>query len=917
MFRELVMSGTQETNINAGTQDHDSDSEVDEQVIVVPSFPSNRFAGPSSSNGPSIMERNADYAEELAKLQRQEYEAKDAAARYGYLFSQATAEILCQAEAEIRDQGVSAVKDPAGVDSAVKDPAGDVSDGSPSAGSDPAGGNPADSSQPAGSFEPAEESNPAVSSSVSADFIHVYADESTLPPGQQLGSSENTTRFSVPSDVCMDQISSGIFTSSSSINQQVWKLVPLPAGKHAIGTKWILKNKRDARGIVVRNKARLVAQGHRQEEGIDYDELDRWLKASVWTQQAPRPVCKIVLLFLLQTQLQRGTIDKTPSIKKDSGYNLVQGNPLQVDAISGKVTLMAVQIINYVATSSTEAEYVAAASCCAQVLWIQNQLLDYGFNFMNTKIFIDNQSTICIVKNPVFHQRTKHIEIRHHFIRDANEKNLIQVLKIHTDDNVADLLTKAFDGPRFAYLSILLLVVILPAASLVSAGSSMFLLVVILPAASLVSAGSSMFLLVVILPAASLVSAGSSMFLLVVILPAEPMDYAADSVNMLVGILLLVDPFLLIGCMFLLTAGFLLLDDSFLLAEYIPAAGVVYAVITSIHAAGLISAGGIMFLLADLFLLVVTSFYCAQLNIAGWLVYATSHLVSAGTIVRPNATGSHDLVATIDGREVVVTESLIRAQLQLDDANGIFDMQIDDIFAGMGAIGYPPVETLLKWAGEEIPLSPPMLAIAAAGDAADEPNAAANEAAGSTAEAHPAPHSPPFSPVRESTPERQPETEWVVPNPVSPGTDWRPWPSVPAPRPPTPPAQTLSFEEPLVFGPVPKPAGYVDPDTIDPIIFGPPPRPYDFVDPALEEPVIFGPLPRPANYKRLEELTVIISIPWKMIPFLVDSMKRHLLGLMMLLPPQPMLLGGQRTRTSNKVYLQRFDSDGTERLIGN
>ncbi|GKG50846.1 hypothetical protein Tco_0538970, partial [Tanacetum coccineum] len=54
--------------------------------------------------------------------------------------------------------------------------------------------------------------------------------------------------------------------------------------------------------------------------------------------------------------------------------------------------------------------------------------------------------------------------------------------------------------------------------------------------------------------------------------------------------------------------------------------------------------------------------------------------------------------------------------------------------------------------------------------------------------------------------ERQPETEWVVPNPVSPGTDWRPWPSVPAPRPPTPPAQTLNFEEPLVFGPVPKPA---------------------------------------------------------------------------------------------------------------
>lgn len=104
------------------------------------------------------------------------------------------------------------------------------------------------------------------------------------------------------------------------------------------------------------------------------------------------------------------------------------------------------------ANSTTEAEYVAAANCCGQVLWIQNQLLDYGFNFMNTRIYIDNQSTISIVKNPVFHQRTKHIEIRHHFKRDANEKHLIHVLKIHTDDNVADLLTKAFDGPRFNHL---------------------------------------------------------------------------------------------------------------------------------------------------------------------------------------------------------------------------------------------------------------------------------------------------------------------------------------------------------------------------------------------------------------------------------------------------------------------------------
>ncbi|GJW92515.1 hypothetical protein Tco_0170068 [Tanacetum coccineum] len=104
------------------------------------------------------------------------------------------------------------------------------------------------------------------------------------------------------------------------------------------------------------------------------------------------------------------------------------------------------------ANFNTEAEYVTAASCCGQVLWIQNQMMDYGFNFMNTKIHIDNESTICIVKNPVYYSRTKHIEIRHHFIRDFYEKRLIDVLKIYTNNNVAYLLTKGFDVTRFNFL---------------------------------------------------------------------------------------------------------------------------------------------------------------------------------------------------------------------------------------------------------------------------------------------------------------------------------------------------------------------------------------------------------------------------------------------------------------------------------
>ncbi|GKA93629.1 putative ribonuclease H-like domain-containing protein [Tanacetum coccineum] len=116
----------------------------------------------------------------------------------------------------------------------------------------------------------------------------------------------------------------------------------------------------------------------------------------------------------------------------DSDYG---GSNLDRKSTTGGCQFLGQRLISWqckkqtiVATSTTEAEYVAAANCCGQVLWVQNQLLDYGFNFMNTKIHIDNESTICIVKNPVYHSKTKHIEIRHHFIRDCYEKKLIRSL---------------------------------------------------------------------------------------------------------------------------------------------------------------------------------------------------------------------------------------------------------------------------------------------------------------------------------------------------------------------------------------------------------------------------------------------------------------------------------------------------------
>ncbi|GJY77477.1 putative ribonuclease H-like domain-containing protein [Tanacetum coccineum] len=217
-------------------------------------------------------------------------------------------------------------------------------------------------------------------------------------------------------------------------------------------------------------------------------------KALYGLHQAPRAWYETLSTYLLDHRFQRGKIDKTLFIRRVKSDILYVGKltfflGLQVKQKEDEIFISQDKYVTEilkkfsftdVKTASTPmetqkpllkdagGEYVeehlyrsmigslmyltSSRPDIIQVLWIQNELLDYGYNFMQTKIHIDNKSTICIVKNPVFHSKTKHIEIRHHFIRDSNEKKLIQMIKIHTDQNVADLLTKAFDVSRFQYL---------------------------------------------------------------------------------------------------------------------------------------------------------------------------------------------------------------------------------------------------------------------------------------------------------------------------------------------------------------------------------------------------------------------------------------------------------------------------------
>ena len=107
---------------------------------------------------------------------------------------------------------------------------------------------------------------------------------------------------------------------------------------------------------------------------------------------------------------------------------------------------------NSVSLSTAEAEYIATASCCAQLLWMKKLLHDYGITQDTTCMFCDTMSAINFSKNPVQHLKSKHIEIRYHFIRDLVEEMTVYLEFINTDNQKANIFTKPLDGPRFESL---------------------------------------------------------------------------------------------------------------------------------------------------------------------------------------------------------------------------------------------------------------------------------------------------------------------------------------------------------------------------------------------------------------------------------------------------------------------------------
>ena len=106
------------------------------------------------------------------------------------------------------------------------------------------------------------------------------------------------------------------------------------------------------------------------------------------------------------------------------------------------------------ALSSTEAEYIAAAHATKEVVWLRRLLNELGQTTKApTHLHIDNQSAIAIARNPEFHDRTKHIDVRYHFLRQKVENEEILLTYLPTDNQIADVLTKGLARAKHEHFS--------------------------------------------------------------------------------------------------------------------------------------------------------------------------------------------------------------------------------------------------------------------------------------------------------------------------------------------------------------------------------------------------------------------------------------------------------------------------------
>ncbi|GKA98293.1 putative ribonuclease H-like domain-containing protein [Tanacetum coccineum] len=252
--------------------------------------------------------------------------------------------------------------------------------------------------------------------------------------------------------------------------QKVWVLVNLPYGKKAIGTKWVYRNRKDEKGMVVMNKARLVAQGYRQEKGIDYDEVlahvARIVAISIFLAFASfmgfivyqidvksaflydtiekevymfQPPGFVDPKFPNKSGYRRGTFDKTLFIKKDKK---------DIMLVKQKEDGIFLSQDKYVAEILTKFDFENVKTASTPIETQKPLVKDEEAADVDVPSYSKDFTPKCCekdIKDVVNFLAMQEIDYYGYLYHCG------RVLKIHTEDNVADLLTKAFDGPDLTF----------------------------------------------------------------------------------------------------------------------------------------------------------------------------------------------------------------------------------------------------------------------------------------------------------------------------------------------------------------------------------------------------------------------------------------------------------------------------------
>ncbi|GKB28618.1 zf-CCHC domain-containing protein [Tanacetum coccineum] len=290
---------------------------------------------------------------------------------------------------------------------------------------------------------------------------------------------------------------SWIIAMQKELNQfvanDVWEIVPQPRNMTIIGTKWVFRNKLDENEMLkkfsleeskpMKTPMSSDTKLTKEEECESVDSTKyRGMIGSLLYLTASRP--DIMLSVCLCARFQeapktshleaikrifryiKGTTHLGLWYPKGTGIETIvyvdsdhAGDYVDRKSTSGICTFVGCCLTSWfskkqtaLAISTTEAEYVSAGKACQQALWMKQALIDYDVRLDDIPIMCDNKGAIDLSKNLVQHSCTKHIEIRHHFLRDNVQKGHISIEKVSSVDNIADILTKSLKRELFIYL---------------------------------------------------------------------------------------------------------------------------------------------------------------------------------------------------------------------------------------------------------------------------------------------------------------------------------------------------------------------------------------------------------------------------------------------------------------------------------